>query len=434
MFHGSDCFIQVLVGGMGSGKSLAAIRELQQSGLQFPGMPMAVYRKTLPSLRDSTLAEWKTHSESEVWGWRERDVQAKCVNGSFVNFRGLDEANKAKSTEYALIVLEEADEFTFEDFLFLKGRVRKKGAWPLRIILVLNPVDETHWIYREFGPQEKSNRKTYESAGGLLVLHLSTYDNIENLPDGYIAQNTAGMTPDEIDRYVHGQWGTITKGKPVYKDRLNPDVHLETWDYIQGHHRLVRGWDFGYNHPACSFRLLDPVGRKNCRWSMLGDKVDLDVFAKEVLETTERMFPGAYTKDFGDPRGHDKSAHSTSKGNSTAFEVLAECGIQAIGERGAREYVEYGIKQVIKEFSTLINGKPELTIDPRNTLIRTAYFSKYVRDDAGIPVKDGFFDHVADADRYVSHHNKNDTAVSAAIARNVARKQMRHPRSRVTGY
>lgn len=435
LFHGSDCFVQILVGGMGAGKSRAVVQELEQSALQFPGIPMAIYRKTLPSLRDSTLTEWDNHSTGEIWHWKEREVEASCLNGSFVRFRGLDEANKAKSTEYALIVMEEADEFTFEDFMFLKGRVRKKGPWPLRIILALNPVDETHWIYKQFGDGPNCNRAAYQSAGGLLVLHFSTYDNIENLPEGYIEQNTAGMTPDEIDRYVFGKWGTIVKGKPVYRDRLNADVHLETWDYVPGYHRLIRGWDFGFNHPACSFRLVDPTGRKNCRWSMMGDRVDLDVFAKEVLETTERMFPSLINvKDFGDPRGHDRSASSKSDQASTAFEILAACGIDAIGERGAREYVESGIKQVIKEFSTLINGKPELTIDPRNTLLRTAYFGKYVRDDDGNVVKDGFFEHVCDSDRYISHHAKHDTSVQTAIARNIASRQMRKPRNRITGY
>lgn len=428
-FHGSDCFFQVLVGGMGSGKSRMVIQEIERSAMQWPKLPIAVYRKTLPSLRDSTLAEWQNHHTQELWHYREKFVRSDCINGSFINFRGLDEANKAKSSEYGLLIMEEADEFTFEDFLFLKGRVRKKGAWPLRIILLLNPVDEEHWIYQQF----VKNEATYQSAGGLLLLHLSTYDNAENLPDGYIAQNTAGMSPDEIDRYVHGHWGTIVKGEPVYKKYLSPDLHLETWEYQKGVHRLIRGWDFGFNHPACSFRLVDPLGRKNCRFSMLGDKIDLDVFAAQVKEATERMFDGAYVKDFGDPRGHDKHAASKEKEASTAFEILEECGIHATGERGSREYVESGIKQVRKEFATLINGKPELTIDPRNTLLRVAYFGKYVRDPDGIPKKDGYYEHVADADRYISHHQKFDVAVADAIRKQREKRELQ-PRSRITGY
>lgn len=426
VFHGSDSFINVLVGGMGSGKSRMVIHEIEQSATQWPNMPIAIYRKTLPSLRDSTLTEWKNHCTQEIWEWKERDVKAICANGSFVNFRGLDEASKAKSTEYGLIVMEEADEFTFEDFMFLKARIRKKGAWPLRMVLILNPVDEEHWIYREF----VKNKAAYESAGGLLVLHLSTYDNVENLPAGYIEQNTAGMTPDEVDRYIYGHWGTIIRGEPVYKKYLNPDVHLEQWKYTPGAHRLVRGWDFGFNHPACSFRLIDLSGRKNCAFSMMGDKIDLDVFANQVLEETERRFPHCHDiKDFGDPRGHDKNQASKSGKSNTSFEVLQDLGIYAVGERGTRSYVEDGIKQVRKEFSTLINSKPELTIDPRNTLIRTAYFGKYVRDETGAPKKDGYYDHICDADRMISHHSRSDSAVIHAMRLNKAKRDS----SRVAG-
>lgn len=434
IFHGSDAFVQVVVGGLGGGKTRMAIQEVEQSALQWPGMPMAIYRKTLPSLRDSTMQEWKNHSTPELWHWGERDTKASCLNGSFVAFRGLDEASKVKSTEYALILLEEADEFTFEDFMYLKARVRKKGPWPLRIVLILNPVDESHWIYKEFGGGPNCNNASYESSGGLLVLHLSTYDNADNLPVGYIEQVTAGMSPDEIERYIFGKWGTIVRGEPVYKKYLNPDIHIEKWDYQQGAFRLERGWDFGFNHPACSFRLVNYQGRKNCNWAMIGDKIDLDVFAHQVLETTERMYPGAYAKDFGDPRGHDKTHSATSTGPSTAFEVLKELGIHAVGERNSREYVEDGIKQVRKEFATLIGGKPQLTIDPRNTIIRTAYFGKYVRGEDGSPVKDEYYHHACDGDRYISHHSRTDGAVEEAIKRNKQMRQERPVRNRITGY
>ena len=55
LFHGSNARVIVLVGGLGSGKSRSVIEEVIQSGLQWPKMPMAVYRKTMPALRDSTL-------------------------------------------------------------------------------------------------------------------------------------------------------------------------------------------------------------------------------------------------------------------------------------------------------------------------------------------------------------------------------------------
>ena len=436
LMHGSDARVIVCVGGLGSGKSYAVVREIEQTAIQYPGIPMAMYRKTLPALRDSTLHEFKDTVDDNLGTWRERDMQWKFINGSFMNFRGLDEATKAKSTNYGLIVIEEAEEFTLDEFRKLNERIRslrKKGdgrpQWPLRVIVVLNPVDDTHWIYKEF--VDNADAWNSSKSGGLDVIRFSTYDNIENLPNGYIEQITVGMTPEEIDRYINGHWGTIIKGTPVYSNILNPNIHLMTMDRFPGQ-TLLRGWDFGFNHPAVSFRLVDHNGRQNIAHEMLGEKIDLRDFAPQVIERTLQKFGNQVViYDYGDPRGHDKGPSA----DKTCFDVLQDFGIHAIGERGARAYVESGITQVKKEFSLLIDGIPKLTIDPECTLIRTAYFGKYVRGDDGNPHKDGYFEHICDADRYISHHHAQNDAVKSAMQKHKDGKLDRmFKRNPITGY
>lgn len=437
-FHSSDARILVLVGGLGSSKSYSVVKELEMTAMEYPGIPMAMYRKTLPALRDSTMKEFKESVDENLGAYKERDVTFKFVNGSFLNFRGLDEATKAKSTNYAVIVLEEAEEFTLDEFRKLNERVRalnKKGRqWPLRLILVLNPVDEDHWIYKQFGDPEGLkvwNDSLSKFGQRVEVIHFSTRDNLENLPPGYIEQVTAGMSPDEISRYIDGQWGTIVKGTPVYGKILHPDFHIRTMPRYPGQ-VLLRGWDFGFNHPATSFRLLDQMGRMNIAHAVMGEKKDLRDFIPQILqETLVRFGEDVRIFDYGDPRGHDKSP----SGRETCFDVLKEHGVHAIGERGSREYVEDGIAQVRREFATLIEGLPQLTIDPGCSLIRAAYFGKYVRGDDGKPVKDGYYEHICDADRYISHHHRNNDAVKKAIS---DRKQKYHIysqyKNRYTGY
>lgn len=425
IFHASSARVIVLVGGLGSGKSFSVVKELEQSAIQWAGIPTAVYRKTMPALRDSTLHEFKTHSDAHLGTFRAREDKWLYINNSFVNFRGLDDPSKAKSTNYALIVMEEAEEFTLEDFRRLNERVRAMGPWPPRIILVLNPVDEDHWIYKEF----VGNAKLWDKQGGLLVLHFSTYDNIENLPPGYIEQVTVGMSPDEIDRYIHGKWGTVVKGEPVYAKILNSALHLRRIALYPGQ-LVLRGWDFGFNHPAVSFRAVDEMGRMNIRHAMMGTKIDLDDFIPNVNAESARVF--GHDKrflDFGDPRGHDKSPN----GKETCFQILSAHGIQAKGERGSRAYVEEGIRQVKREFSTLIEAVPQLTIDPGCSLIRASYFGRYVREDDGSPKKDGYYEHVSDADRYISHHHRFDSAVADAMQRRT-RKRSDMEQVGLTGY
>lgn len=430
-FHASQARFIVLVGGQGSGKSRALIEELIQSGLDYPGYPMAVYRKTLPSLRDSTLHEYRGMVPDGIGQMKETSVQYEFNNGSFINFRGLDDPNKAKSTNYATIVMEEADEFTYEDFTFLNGRIRAAGDWPLRIILLLNPVDENHWIYKTF----VGNKDQMDAAGrvvnkdkgpGLLVLHFSSYDNQENLPAGYIESMTASMSPDEIDRYVHGKWGTIIKGVPIYAKLLNPQLHIREVPFDSSM-RIVRGWDFGFNHPACVWLVIDALGRKNIAAELLGDKEHLDAFARRVQEKHKSLFGDTPTLDFCDPHGADQKDSGPS-----SVEALRNLGIFCEYERGIKDYVEPGIQLVRKELSNLIEGIPELTVSPKCTIARAGLFGKYVRDDDGFPKKDGYYDHIMDALRYISYNHKSNAVIKDII---IARKnRLRPTRNKYTGY
>lgn len=430
-FHGSSARFIVLVGGQGSGKSRALIEELVQSGLDYPGYPVAVYRKTLPALRDSTLHEYRMMVPQGIGKMQETLLNYAFTNGSFINFRGLDDPNKAKSTNYATIVMEEADEFTQDDFKFLNGRIRAAGNWPLRIILLLNPVDENHWIYKtfvdNFDQMDAAGRQSNGNAGpGCMVLHMSTYDNQENLPPGYIETVMAGLSHDEIDRYIHGMWGTITKGVPVYGKLLNPQLHLRSVNFDSSM-RIVRGWDFGFNHPACVWRIVDHLGRKNINCELLGEKENLDQFARRVIEITKMRYGEAPVLDFCDPHGNDKKDNA-----ETSVETLRNLGIWAEGERGIRAYVEPGIALIRKELSTLVDGIPELTIDPRCSIARGGYFGKYVRDDEGYVKKDGFYDHIMDADRYIAYNHKSNSVVKDMI---IARKnRVRPTRNKYTGY
>lgn len=430
-FHASNARFIVLVGGQGSGKSRALIEELIQSGLDYPEYPMAVYRKTLPALRDSTLHEYRMMVPDGLGRMQEALLTYTFNNGSFINFRGLDDPNKAKSTNYATIVLEEADEFSYQDFQFLNGRIRAHGDWPLRIILLLNPVDETHWIYKTF----VTNFEAMDTAGrvangdkgpGCLVLHFSSYDNQENLPAGYIESVCASLSPDEIDRYVHGKWGSIIKGVPVYGKLLNPQLHLRqvTFDSSM---RLVRGWDFGFNHPACVWVVIDQLGRKNIHRELLGEKESLETFARRVIEITKQNYGECQVLDYCDPRGNDRKDTG-----QTSVDILRELGVWAEGERGVRDYVEPGVALVRKELSTLIEGVPELTIDPRCSILRAAYFGKYTRDDEGNIKKDGFYDHLCDAHRYVAYNHKSNSVVKDIIIQR--KNKPRQARNRYTGY
>lgn len=436
IFHSSGVKYKVLKGALGSSKTRMAVEEVNTLMAEHPGIIIYVMRKTMPALRDSTLHEFLKYIDPQLGNYNKKTEQFDIVTQGQIRFRGLDEPTKMKGPEPAVIVMDEAEEFTYEDFKTLKARCRQMTnhlgqptKYPIHMIIIFNPVNEDHWLYQQF----VGNKKEYEKDGGLLLLELSTYDNIENLPEGYIEQVSVGLTPEEIDRLIWGKWGTIIKGKPVYAGCFNADYHLKKWKFDQGLHTLVRGWDFGFNHPACSFILKDPMGRKNVSFEMLGNKEYLDVFAAKVVEETSRRYgKEVRVVDFCDPRGFDKSQNSTSK-VETSVQILNDLDIYPTGERGIREYVEPGIRAVRRALSNLIDGVPELTIDPDCSLIKAGFGGRYVRGDDGRPVKDGLYEHVMDAVRYPLYMDKSSNAVHEAIEKRKVRMESR-VFNKYTGY
>jgi len=85
--------------------------------------------KTRPALRDSA---WSlVHEILQSWGvkYYTRESTLDIVIGkSEMHFRGMDNPEKLKSTEYNQIWMEEATEFTYDDFVNLKLRL---SAMPL---------------------------------------------------------------------------------------------------------------------------------------------------------------------------------------------------------------------------------------------------------------------------------------------------------------
>jgi PBSX family phage terminase large subunit len=429
LFHTSPAKIKALVGGMGSGKTRMAVEELNQLALEFPGIRMMIMRKTMPSLRETTMNEFITITPDELGHMDRKLDNFNYSNGSKILFRGLDEPAKMKSLEVAVILMDEADEFTDEDFKVLLGRVRLKNKkdpsnpYPLHLIMVLNPVDEEHWIYKTV----VTRKDQYNDSGGILELHLSTYDNAHNLPSDYIPTLQATYSVDEQHMYIFGNWGTVIKGAPVFTDVFRPDLHVHNMKYLDGY-IIQRGWDFGFNHPACVVRIVDFLGRKNLYYENLGDKEYLENFARRVLNDCERLFGRhAMFTDFCDPRGNDKS----DKGQ-TSVEILNGFGIFPTGERGMKEYVEPGIRCMRSELSTLVQTMPLLTVSENCPIIISGLKGKYVRNDDGSVKKDGYYEHLFDAWRSIAYQDKTNDAVRSAMA--AKKTQKRQPRNRHTGY
>jgi phage terminase large subunit len=380
-----------LVGGKGSGKTRSGTEELKACALEYPKTTWLIGRKTLPSLKDTTWREFvDCLPQGIIKEYNKTDRVVTLINDSIFLGRSLDEPKKLESLTLSGFLIDEAEEIEKMYFDVLKTRVRqilriggKKVTPRYRGILCLNPCDEDHWI-----PQLFTAVKPKDHA----IFYSSTYDNMENLPDFYIENLKQTYTEDMQQRMIHGQFGRVHKGRPVFPEFQRGNFIFDV--KVDEKLTIFRGWDFGYNNPACVWmQFID--GQVRVLAEKKGSKIYLDDFIRECRDLERELFPGHLLwRDFCDPHGSDE----TDKGK-TSVDILNDAGIFPLHRRTK---IQEGIK-AIRECLNSKNkdGQANFIIHPRCRLIIEGMRGGYHREDGeDDPVKDNYYDHTMDAMRY----------------------------------
>ena len=284
--------IVVNVGGVRSGKSYAIAQCINSYALEFTGLRIGVFRKIGATLNFSVIRPfteiadqfgiWETDNYNKSEKFYKYDLHDGNPIKSNLLFSGLDDISKLKSTEFNLIWLEEATDFSFDDFSFLQTRLSAKSpqGWPNnQIILSLNPSDARGWIKTKLLTQK-----------GVHLIE-STYKDNPFLSEAYVKTILAlkDTNPKMYEMLVLNKWG-VNEGIVFDKWQLY-DEETEPKNYDQ----TIYGLDFGYNHATalikCSFR-------------------DNEVYLKEVIyqrhltngqliEQMEKLVnDGKFSKDF----------------------------------------------------------------------------------------------------------------------------------------
>lgn len=247
--------IVVNVGGVRSGKSYGISQCVNFDCIEFPGLHVAIGRKVANTLKTSTLKTFISASVSmQLWDEENYNKTDKYYEYDFrdgnplksdIQFFGLDNAQKVMGSEYNVIWIDEATEFTFDDYIKLKTRLsaKKPQGWKQnKIILSLNPGDARGWIKTKLLNQPD------------VCLIESTYKDNPFLDDDYIRglEMMKDVNPRMYKMLVLNQWG-VNEGRVFEKWELYDDTTApKSFDQV------IYGLDFGWNHATalieCSFR------------------------------------------------------------------------------------------------------------------------------------------------------------------------------------
>lgn len=320
-------------------------------------------------------------------------IQAFDGSISTIDFIGLQDY--PGGYEWHRIAVDEADECDLRTIQGLRSRLRAPslpGVNPnYGLDLAFNPPDETHWLYEACTGLTHDGKKSKE--GKWLELFEPTEgENDENLPPNYYEENFKGMPEDMLTRLKHGKWGANFAGDPVYP-QFSTHLHARDNIHFNPDLGLMRFWDFGYRRPACIFVQMDEEFRIHVLAEILGENEEAKPFTERVKAFSNRNFSNAIGYlDFGDPAAAQK------KDTGSTLSILADAGIELIFIVSS---IEEGTRRVRFLLESIIKGQPAIQVSRHNAPLTMRMLQGGYRLAANHrPLKDGFYDHLADAFRY----------------------------------
>jgi hypothetical protein len=312
-----------------------------------------------------------------------------------IDFIGLKEY--PGSYEWHRVGVDEADECDMTVIEGLKTRLRAPCPPEYQndygVDMVFNPPDEVHWIYQACTGKNAQGKQVQEPTFTLFEPQYGENDG--NLPANYSEENFRGLPQDMLMRLKYGQWGASFPGEGVFRGSFNTSVHIRPDLRYEDSQPLLRFWDFGFGHPACIWAQMDEHMRLRVLREVLGENIEAKAFVEHCKAVTTLHFPQAGAcLDFGDPAAKQK------KDTGSTLEVLAGQGVELIYMDGMS--IEEGLRRTRFLLEQLWAGEPALTISKKGAPLTCRMFQGgyYKHKTTGRPVKDGFYDHLADALRY----------------------------------
>ncbi|WP_371239683.1 phage terminase large subunit [Streptomyces pimonensis] len=374
LFRSTDTEV-LLSGAAGTGKSVGALMYVHLQCLDNPKTRALIVRKTHASLTSSTLVSFREKVAREAidagllhffGGSAQEPASYRYANGSVIVVGGLDRPTKLLSTEFDLVLVDEAIEVTAEDLDTIVSRLRN-GVLPLqRLIMCTNPGPPSHHL------------KLRADSGRCRILYSRHEDNPRLYQNGewteygnaYLARLDSLTGP----RYQRLRWGKWVSAEGVIYDEWQDVVHLVDRFAIPDAWQRYISIDFGFTNPmVIQWWAQDGDGRLYLYREIYKTRTLAEDHAKQVkriIGETGEPHPVAVVCD------HDAEDRATFEKHSGLFTTPAKKtvspGIQAVQTRirpagDGRPRLFILRDSVVDRDQDLIDaGKPTSTVDEIN--------------------------------------------------------------------
>ena len=402
LYTNEEKFIVLLTGGRGSAKSFNVTTFIQRLTFE-AGHKVLFSRYTLSSAEISIIPEFiekiDLEETNEFFKVTKKDI-INVSTGSTIYFRGIktssgnQTANLKSINGITTFVGDEMEEWRDEeayDKLILS--IRKKGIQN-RVILILNPCDAEHFIYKKY---LENTHKIVRIDGvdvqisthpNVLHIHTTYFDNLDNVSEQFLAEiaeikeKSLAEAVDEKGDFCHatfqktkyatkiiGRWTDIADG--VIFTNVRSGEFDESLPYCYGQ-------DYGFS--------IDPDTLIRIAVDKKAKKIYLD---EEYYARKKNGTDKLYEIN----KAHIKKPKDLIVGDSAEPRLIADLkarGLNIIGTEKSPGIVSASILEML-DYEIIVTEKSV-------NLLRE--FKNYVWNDkkAGIPIDDN--NHGIDASRY----------------------------------
>ncbi|EHJ07948.1 PBSX family phage terminase large subunit [Staphylococcus simiae] len=388
-------FTEVHYGGGSSGKSHGVVQKVVIKALRNWQYPRKILwlRKVQATISESLFEDVRSCLMSfKIWEmcrWNKTDNKVELPNGAIFIFKGLDNPEKIKSIKgISDIVMEEASEFTLDDYTQLTLRLRERKHIDKQIYLMFNPVSKLNWVYSYFFASQTPLKDT--------LIRQSSYKDNKFLDDKtkFNLEELANRNPAYYKIYALGEFATLDKLVfPKYDIRiLNKDELRQIPSYF--------GLDFGYvNDPSAFIHVKVDLANKDIY--ILEEFVKRGMLNNDIAQMIKDM-------------GYHKEIITADSAEQKSIAEIRTHGVDRI--RAAikgKDSIMAGI-QFLKQFDIVIDERCFKTIEEFDNY--TWQKDKNTGEYINKPVDT--YNHCIDALRYAitklifknkeSHNNNND--------------------------
>ena len=421
-FMKSDAKMRVLMGPVGSGKSVACSFEVvRRAALQEPDANTgkrrtraAIVRETARQLQDTTIKTFLDWFPPGVCGRYMRTTKTYFFEVGDIEcevmFRALDDADDVanlNSLELTFAWFNECRDIHPE---IVDAMSKRSGRFPsskdggptwFGMWGDTNPPTMDTWWYYQMEHLNPKDGVSPNDNGWDVFKQPSGRsqhaENIENLPDGYY--DTQGRSEEYIRVFIDGEYGLSSNGQPVYQ-YFRPDYHMASQRLRvieNGVRPIMVGMDLGLT-PAAVLGQQDPRGRALILDELVSFDMGIQRFVRTMLKPLlYERFPGAPVLIVVDPAGVQRAQTD----ERSAVDIIKAEGLRVIPAKTNK--VSARINAVDDYLMRQVDGDPAFLLDPRCTQLKAAMMGGYRFDKNG-GIDKNKHSHVAEGLQYLMLH------------------------------